>query len=118
MSSSARHHSAFITLTELVRPQIVNPFATFLSRYGSVFPAKVISEIAAQRAQKSPACGGAFLCVWRVSPASSVAEEQPQQNDHRDRHAQQPKQNTFAHRKPSLIPRCGDNAAWRASFRA
>lgn len=29
---------------------------------------------------------------------ASAAEEQPQQNDHRDRHTQQPQQNTASHR--------------------
>lgn len=43
---------------------------------------------------KSSARGGAFVAK---SNLTSVAEEQPQQNDHRDRHAQQPQQNSASH---------------------
>src|SRR5215467_4384556 len=50
--SSARHHSTFCTLTELDRPQIVNP--TFRSRF-EFGVAPLISEFRGISAQKSPA---------------------------------------------------------------
>lgn len=44
--------------------------------------------------QKAPPEAELFVIVR----LNSVAEEQPQQNDHRDRHAQQPQQNSASHR--------------------
>jgi hypothetical protein len=46
-----------------------------------------------------------------------VAEEQPQENDHRDWHTQQPKQNSFTHRRPPRFLICRGNAAARGWFR-
>ena len=44
----------------------------------------------------------------------SVAEEQPQQNDHRNRHAKQPKQNSSSHH--FLLMHRGENARSRGQF--
>src|SRR5205823_14495313 len=44
----------------------------------------------------------------------SVAEKQPQQNDHRNRHAKQPKQNSSSHHL--LLTHRGENARCRGQF--
>jgi hypothetical protein len=64
----------------------------------------VISEFAKKSAPPEsdpankidPAAGGAYF-IRVVRCLLSAAEEQPEQNDHRDRHPDQPKQNSFSH---------------------
>src|SRR5215475_11461269 len=91
MSSSARHHSAFCTFTELARPQIVNP--TFSAPQNFLETSYRKSRERARK--KDPASGGARLAYMKIK---SMPEEQPQQNDHRDRYTQKPKQNSSSHR--------------------
>src|SRR5260370_20317723 len=50
-------------------------------------------------------------------PLESVAEEQPQQNDHRYRHAQQPKQNASSHHLLHKKSYGFNNAKRRSRFR-
>jgi hypothetical protein len=52
-----------------------------------------IEEMAGRK--KAPPLAEPDLC--KPDDAMSVAEEQPQQNDHRYRHAQQPEQNSSSH---------------------
>ena len=46
--------------------------------------------------KKAPPIERSLICASDIE-LRSAAEEQPQQNDHRDRHAQQPKQNSSSH---------------------
>src|ERR1700750_2418389 len=92
MSSSARHQSTFCTFTEFGRPQIVNP--TFSAPQN--FLERHTGNRESARAKKTPPAAGPDL--RSNTEIRSVAEEQPQQNDHRDRHAQKPKQNSSSHR--------------------
>src|ERR1700755_1012072 len=92
ISSSARHHSTFCTFTEFGRPQIVNP--TFSAPQN--FPERHTGNRESARAKKTPPAAGPDLRS-NLEIKRSVAEEQPQQNDHRDRHTQKPKQNSSSH---------------------
>src|ERR1700681_4756645 len=47
--------------------------------------------------KKRPRRQRSLILHWDADGPRSVAEEQPQQNDHRYRHAQQPKQNSTSH---------------------
>lgn len=51
-----------------------------------------------------------------MSGNASVTEEQPQQDDHRNRYAHQPKQKSFSHRLLLEIPDCDNNAEGRERF--
>lgn len=47
--------------------------------------------------KKSSADPRSLICIGYIDCRKSAAEEQPQQNNHRYRHAQQPQQNSSSH---------------------
>src|SRR5262245_33580793 len=68
------------------------------------------------RPQKSSAFLEAELSCTPIAINASMAEEQPQQNDHRDRHAEQPKQYPSSHLVLLQSPRWRENATARWQF--
>src|SRR5262245_8073050 len=116
MSSSARHHSTFWTLTELARPQIVNCPATHASRR---FSRPDIAEFCVEGSGKKsgPAMRGRGLTISKCAAIRSVAKEQPKQNDHRDWHTQKPQQNSASHHLLLVFAFARATPARRALFR-
>eukprot|EP01035_Chromulina_nebulosa_P038939 gene38939-52583_t len=108
--NSAQHHSTFWTLTELARPQIwidgaeaADMVLSFRSGRTSVsavishrrrFAESMDAPTSAQHIKKQAPQSEACLCSVIVG---LTAEEQPQQNDHRNRHTQKPKQKSASH---------------------
>jgi hypothetical protein len=99
-------------LTELARPQIVISWLSATLSLPLFLLVAVDSRQSAKKREPSahgsihkksgPACAAPDFCQ---SPKRnrSVAEEQPQQNDHRDRHAQQPQQDSTSHGSFSML---------------
>src|SRR3984957_18581330 len=72
-----------------------------------------ISVIAAAKKAPPPA---ELISPEVADRSMSASEEQPQQDDHRNRHTDQPKQNSFSHFRLHQFLRWKENARRRVRF--